>query len=822
MNEKMNKDILSVSIENVLPMIENRSDYNKISKIFGSKTIGEFLDRNKKSDTKRKVFSKQCDELESDIRNLLESATKTNNLLELSKEIVIPYFEDNREYSLKEKIDLFLKQYVEKLYLLNKTATHAKIINLFYGLENEYKTEEEIGDILKLTRERVRQLRVEAMNLINGELFFNFKIDSDFQNQINKLKEECLYNDTQKFKELIGNINASNEEIEKIIDIISLSITGLGDDINYATNQQFIVKNDEVVKFKECIRAVIKILQDEFLPLPINSILSKTKRDREDFIRKILRKHNWIEKIENYNEKYYQLKWQHLSSVTSKAKRIIFEAAKQITKDEILVEFNRRSENDPINREQLFIKNNSNDNFHAQKNGCWYYSELKKQVVEMFIDRYIRDNNGKVLFNDVCQAVKNAGYKYPENTIRAYTVKYCLTSKNNDNLFIHKDFKNIYPDIEIQERRQQNVGNVIFNIVIDYLKQSPDNKRKQIDCINYVYNKKVLNITKANISQYIKKIIDTNIVIKEGTAKKYNLILDVEELQKYDLENIGKRNREPEWRKKVRSLVINHLKKQDDYKERLSKLYKFFSDEIPDKISHNVFYKLFNDNSLFRKEGNIREQYIILNRSLLPEAKAFTENVFEPVSLEKPVSSEQEKITYEPFDLEKLKMRLLLEIRGYFDEKADVKEAINLFIEYVKVKSTLTVWGEGILKSIYDLFYSKTDYYDRDSYLYRIVMNYEAYLKNINQIKDNVYDLTNVRGLFDTIGIIEETRQLKERDADKNTMQGRFAKTFSSLNFYRNKYAHNATELEFSLFQQVKTAIDIIALYVYTAWLLRD
>ena len=818
----MNKDILSVSIENVLPMIENRSDYNKISKIFGSKTIGEFLDRNKKSDTKRKVFSKQCDELESDIRNLLESATKTNNLLELSKEIVIPYFEDNREYSLKEKIDLFLKQYVEKLYLLNKTATHAKIINLFYGLENEYKTEEEIGDILKLTRERVRQLRVEAMNLINGELFFNFKIDSDFQNQINKLKEECLYNDTQKFKELIGNINASNEEIEKIIDIISLSITGLGDDINYATNQQFIVKNDEVVKFKECIRAVIKILQDEFLPLPINSILSKTKRDREDFIRKILRKHNWIEKIENYNEKYYQLKWQHLSSVTSKAKRIIFEAAKQITKDEILVEFNRRSENDPINREQLFIKNNSNDNFHAQKNGCWYYSELKKQVVEMFIDRYIRDNNGKVLFNDVCQAVKNAGYKYPENTIRAYTVKYCLTSKNNDNLFIHKDFKNIYPDIEIQERRQQNVGNVIFNIVIDYLKQSPDNKRKQIDCINYVYNKKVLNITKANISQYIKKIIDTNIVIKEGTAKKYNLILDVEELQKYDLENIGKRNREPEWRKKVRSLVINHLKKQDDYKERLSKLYKFFSDEIPDKISHNVFYKLFNDNSLFRKEGNIREQYIILNRSLLPEAKAFTENVFEPVSLEKPVSSEQEKITYEPFDLEKLKMRLLLEIRGYFDEKADVKEAINLFIEYVKVKSTLTVWGEGILKSIYDLFYSKTDYYDRDSYLYRIVMNYEAYLKNINQIKDNVYDLTNVRGLFDTIGIIEETRQLKERDADKNTMQGRFAKTFSSLNFYRNKYAHNATELEFSLFQQVKTAIDIIALYVYTAWLLRD
>ena len=186
------------------------------------------------------------------------------------------------------------------------------------------------------------------------------------------------------------------------------------------------------------------------------------------------------------------------------------------------------------------------------------------------------------------------------------------------------------------------------------------------------------------------------------------------------------------------------------------------------------------------------------------------------------VSSEQEKIIYEPFDLDKLKNILYREIKGYFDENTDVSLAINEFIEYLKIGEILTHWGEGILRSIYDLFVSKTDYYDRDSYLYRIVMNYEAYLKNIKRTKENSNYIPHVSGFSGALELFEETQQLRNTDFNNRTVQSRFSRICYHLKGYRDLYAHSANELEFSLFKQVKVATDNIALYVYTAWILRN
>ena len=74
-----------------------------------------------------------------------------------------------------------------------------------------------------------------------------------------------------------------------------------------------------------------------------------------------------------------------------------------------------------------------------------------------------------------------------------------------------------------------------------------------------------------------------------------------------------------------------------------------------------------------------------------------------------------------------------------------------------------------------------------------------------------------IRDRYDALDLFEETKPLKSKYSSP------FAKYCSNLWYLRNKYAHAANEMEdTAILQQVKTAVNSIALYVYTAWILRD
>ena len=548
----MNKEkILESPLENIIPMIENKKDYIKIFKIFRGKTVGMFFNRNIKK--RKRVFFDQCNRLEADIRKIIDSAQNGSILLEqlLLKEI--PYFDENENYTIKQKIELFLKQYVKRLQYVREGEKYAKIISLSYNLDGILKSNDEIANEFHLSRESIRQKKIQVMHILDSGTFNNIKINSDFLNEIRELKNKSLYCDVENFKNYIGEPNISNEEVKRIANIISLDITNTVNDKNTRRNYQFIVNDGEIVIFTYYFRKVVKLMREEILPLPVDFIVNKLDKSEKhiDFIRHILHNHNWIEEVICNNDTVcYQLKWQFLYSVTTKAKRIIFELKKPLHKFDILEEYNRREKNNPIKKEQLVIKQEKNDNFHAQRNGYWYYSDVRKKNVSNFIEEYIRNNNGKVFFDNVCQVMENEGYIYPVNTIRTYITSICFVAKSDLNILIHKDFKNIYPDIDTHASIKQNVGNTIINLAVDYLKQCPDNKSTQTDCVKYVYNTTILTIKKGNIGQYIQNLlVNANIVIKEGMPRNYNLTLNLEELKKCDLENLGKRRRKSEKRK---------------------------------------------------------------------------------------------------------------------------------------------------------------------------------------------------------------------------------------------------------------------------------
>ena len=741
---------------------------------------------------------KQWDDLKSDVYN------SPDEYLVFAK-IEIPQYDDSKPYSFSEKLFVCLNQLVTALEKKNDSR-NADIIRYSYGLSGQIKTNEEIGEVFSLHKERVRQLLRNVMAVFDGECFNNIVLTPSFLNEINYIKSTAIYKDANYFCDLV---ECAENQIEQIAKILSLNVAKAG----YRTDQRFIVGENEVITYQKLIIVCINQLNDEVIPVTLFDFSDKVKNKRKDMICSILDNHNWIENSPN-DVALYQLKWQYLSSVDKKVKRIIFENAigseNAISKTDILEEYNSRSELyniEKITMDQLILCKENKFNCIA-KSGYWYYGDTKQSIRE-FISEFAIQQNGRIYFNDLLEVV-NKEYNYPDYTIRTYATAVCSVSKSDSNLLIHNDFKNRYPEIETVTR-QKDLGNRIYNIAIDYLKkcrQYRTSYRKLLQEVKDTLIVEDYELSDDSLYHYVEEPGRMGIVNREG----HDILLDMIEVAKYDLCKLGKRDRQPEYRKKISSLIVNHLKKKAGYKSTLEDLYKCFKDEIPDKISKTVFYKIFDNNLLFVKKKELEGIVVYLNTQQLPEAKEYKhDNVTEIIPvIHNPIANVQ-------FDLSKLKDRLGLELKFYFkDTELELNKAIDIFVDFLKIDGKTNGWGDGILLSVYELFFSKSDYYDRESYLYRLVLGYEAYLRNIKRIKCRNIEI-NTGGLYDALDLFEETKPLKSKNSSP------FAKYCSNLWYLRNKYAHAANEMEdTAILQQVKTAVNSIALYVYTAWILRD
>lgn len=90
-----------------------------------------------------------------------------------------------------------------------------------------------------------------------------------------------------------------------------------------------------------------------------------------------------------------------------------------------------------------------------------------------------------------------------------------------------------------------------------------------------------------------------------------------------------------------------------------------------------------------------------MNTQQLPEAKEYKhDNVTEIIPvIHNPIANVQ-------FDLSKLKDRLGLELKFYFkDTELELNKAIDIFVDFLKIDGKTNGWGDGILLSVYELFF---------------------------------------------------------------------------------------------------------------------
>lgn len=765
-------------------------------------------------------------------------------------EITIPF-----NYSSQNSIAPNIEHLIKDLVFIYKNRGKEKLVDvliLYYGLEgNRIHETEEIAALFGMTKERIRQYIRTPNSSVLSLLFTNpyaiherIKVNSDLFNRVNEFRNEGLYKQNL-FDQFSNGVKIDNiQHFERLIEFFDLKLSKYG-------NSLFLTdSNVHITVFDEHFRALEQILKSEdnwvnwpYLKGKLQIELNEKFQLDESLAKKILELNPiyFNIKIEN-NTPYFQVSWSNLSNQSLQIRRILLETKRILKKEDILRLYNQKciEYNLPqISESELYLS--GREKIISFGNNTWGYGEAveNRLTAQQFIEQYLINNNGFTHFDTIKNVLIENNYHYPDNSTRAYLTQYCRISLDDNQIFIHEDFISQYPAIRLRNKMNKKLGDLILDKILEELSNTDSIKKKEIvkSLISWGKQENIKGNVRASTEYTLNKLIQLGAIkIDEGSK----LFLDNEEL-----ESIGKISlrQEPSYRRIIRSLAIDYIKGTKNAAVPLSKLVELFQEHIPSDIKIQNLYKIFRED-LFLKTTINGKPHIQLKIENLPEAKPREEEAidttiaFEDMELvdNKPLSpisiegTNAENFKYinerEAFEFSKFDKQIRKELIQIGLKNEWVSDGLNTFYNALKLNGEYSRWGKSLLQSIYDLWFSRTDFYDREACIIKLTHGFETYLKKLDA------DLLSLDGLGTCIRSNFHLESLYAYNVESKSIphplidheKKKFSKSIKSLVFLRNLYTHdnNSEHLEMGLHNQIKFASDFIALYVYVGYLLKD
>ncbi len=190
------------------------------------KTARQLSQKKGRQPTKNEIATELDLSLE-DLQNTLHYAQPIKSLdaeIAGEKESTLGEFISSDGETLGEKIEqTCLKEDIKKFLECTLNERELDVIRMRYGLDDiSEKTLQEIGDKFHLTRERIRQIEIKAMNKLKTNNFQSFFVDYLYSKKVNINQEknpifECIYPKYIK-KYIDFNLQPvpNNNNIEKI------------------------------------------------------------------------------------------------------------------------------------------------------------------------------------------------------------------------------------------------------------------------------------------------------------------------------------------------------------------------------------------------------------------------------------------------------------------------------------------------------------------------------------------------------------------------------------------------------------------------------
>jgi hypothetical protein len=743
----------------------------------------------------------------------------------------------NSQDTIAESIEKIISDFMYIYYFRGKSQI-ADTVKLYYGLENNRHYEySEIATEFGLTKERVRQIIRKPKGSAVGQLFKEplsecdrFQVHEELHTRVVDLKAHCLFNENLFDYFSNGEVISDIKHLERLVEFFDGKISKHKDCI-FLTNQ---LEYNTI--FEEHFKAIEQVLKSLDRPYILEDLLTLVKAKMVDskfnfnpnLVESILIGNpTFFNKIESEDGSIsFEVPWIELAGQALQVRRILLEAGENLTRSEILQRFNNRCQvagKEIILDGDLYL--NGREQIISYGNNVWGYGTLadNRLTCSEFIKQFLEDNGKSAHFDTVKNVLLENHYDYPDPTIRTYLTSVARVSIDNKDFFVLDDFIHQFPNIRFREKMNKKLGEQLVDKVFEIFTENGSCTKKEITkkIKDWARAEKLKGNARSSVENLLKIFTQRNIVQIEDDI--YSLVN--EEIQEMGTFRLRK---EPSYRVLIRSLVINYLKETGNEPVSLEKLKESFKSYLPPELRIQNFYKIFNDEQLFKKQKINGKQSVTLCVDLLPEALTRQEEVEVPLAFQE-VDNQIDVETRIPgriierevFDLERFDQQIRLELNELGMEDAFMNTGLEKFYSALQNNGDFSRWGRTMLRSIFDLWFSRTDYYDRELCIIKLTHGFETFIKILDKdLVDCVGLSTSIRsnnGLCDLYDYANLARTIPPNSIDYQ--KRKFSKSIRSLLFYRNLYTHDNTNenLEMGLFNQISFASQFIALYVYAA-----
>ncbi|WP_373781787.1 hypothetical protein [Kaistella sp.] len=717
-----------------------------------------------------------------------------------------------------DHVENFNIKYVNKYR--SQEIRNLQIFKTYYKEQTDLNYNQ-TGRIYELSGEMIRLLFTEKEKPYNIFSFifgspneYLLDLTGNFTEEIKIILSSELYN-----PEFGEQLNANAQNYETLAKYMSLFGFDLAQFHNNSVIPYYVLIEPEIygiTKFKHFNRELFQLMKNSPYSLTLEEIVEKltTKFTVDEGVLETVLKFKPYQCAEHEDGTLkYNIQPNLLGSLMLKVERLLYRNEDNMSSDQILEELNmiqRNYEDDEYTANQLIIK--SNRNVISFGNNTWIHSEYwhhaEREVPSVFIENQIITNGGKISYAEVIEAIRDNHYNIKDSSVRAYIMSFCRTSKDDLNLFVHKDYVNEYPEIKFHPVRNQLIGRAMLEAYKIASEHSPQFTKENIQ--NRVWEL----LSEENRDERQIKLYFRNLSEKEYFLEHNGIYMVNPE------KNIAKikYRKEPQYKTLIRAFIVQDLKANPEGLT-LKSLRSKYKENIPEGVSINNFYKFFHNGHLFEKFRRDNIEYVKLVPEYLPEAQPANINTIEPEADERAaVGHGLEYVEGRAFNREELMVALQEKLEPYFISENHYVRSFNKFVEQMEDLTN----GSITLHYLFKVFVLKTDHYERFAFLGNIVNFYEPYLKSLNFEPNNQYE----RGLGNIIrsnGILGNLR-MYERDmkhrpaylADSRKLY--FSKSLNSLMHYRNLKDHDLTSellLEENI-NIVELISQFVALYMYT------
>ncbi len=681
------------------------------------------------------------------------------------------------------------------------------VLKLIYA---EHRDIDYIKSTLGLGYESIRKTHAKTIvELISGNsICENLQLHPDLIDWVHNVIESYKFHVEDEVVQIADSVD------EQLFRALGLDFVNIGN-----TNVIFVIPRDTKRIYTKVGDALVSVLRESVSPLGRDEIYARIKShykmsDVEDFDDSLIENALLCDDLVASKDGLFYLRTKHLTTDMQKMARIIYNYGPISS-----IEAKRKFEelyHHSITTGFSALKKYGIKNIHGN---VWQCSDKELKPIKEFVDEFAQEHR-KFHYSELESKLKEEGYIIT-SSLRSYITNVCQVDNNDRTHFCHKLYVEDFPEFSWRRQNHAGLTNWILNKIRDLL------ETKEEVNIADIYT---FIVKEAKETDYEKNIrYRTQRVIIENTGAGKPFLLRGEIITKnvavYDSTDftiIGLKGGKYPFFIQIRSIILHELKKSADGKILFVDALKLVNESIDEAQDRNTIIRAINNEhlpainvTLKNIDGNL---YVIkkgedIATEPIFEIKSSVHTDSEAVVEEKTLEERPALTSRLILDWSELESAMKRELSFYKNwmslEHIDFEKAVNKFIIFIKNAENCNL-SRKFPQYIYEYWFARTDYYDRETYVSQITIFFEGLLSEIRYKKDG----SRIRktGLGDWM---KEFPGMASIFTLPIHLAKGFERIYKDLYIKRNRIAHGEA-VELSSTEIAKTISDYIALYVYT------